>query len=99
MSTHLSLLFSGILSMALSAAPVQAHDPSEHQAESPKPDCAAMKDMDTSRMDMNDPVVKALQEKCRMAMQQDDGKHHSPDEKQPSGDDQDTPSDRHEGQH
>ena len=39
------------LLLALSA---QAHDPKEHMKEAQAPDCAAMKDMDHSKMDMKD---------------------------------------------
>lgn len=45
-----------------------AHDPAEHakDAEDAKKgaDCAAMKNMDHSKMDMNDPVMKAMMAKC-----------------------------------
>lgn len=45
-----------------------AHDPKEHEKEQREaqagPDCAAMKDMDMSKMDMNDPIMKAIHEKC-----------------------------------
>ncbi|MDM4771401.1 hypothetical protein [Solimonas sp. SE-A11] len=45
-----------------------AHDPAEHAKEAAAakagPDCASMKNMDMSKMDMNDPVAKAMHEKC-----------------------------------
>ncbi|WP_366919584.1 hypothetical protein [Hydrocarboniphaga sp.] len=45
-----------------------AHDPKEHEKEAAAakagPDCASMKDMDMSKMDMNDPVMKAMHDKC-----------------------------------
>ncbi len=45
-----------------------AHDPAEHAKESAAakagPDCASMKNMDMSKMDMSDPVAKAIHEKC-----------------------------------
>ena len=45
-----------------------AHDPSEHAKEAAAskagPDCSSMKNMDMSKMDMNDPVMKAMHEKC-----------------------------------
>ena len=49
------------LLLALSA---QAHDPKEHMKEAQAPDCAAMKDMDHSKMDMKDPVMQAMMKKC-----------------------------------
>ena len=45
-----------------------AHDPAEHAKEASAskagPDCASMKNMDMSKMAMNDPVAKAMHEKC-----------------------------------
>ncbi len=42
-----------------------AHDPKEHEKEAAAakagPDCASM---DMSKMDMNDPVMKAMHDKC-----------------------------------
>jgi len=49
------------LMMALSA---QAHNPEEHINKGQAPNCAAMKDMDHSKMDMNDPVMQAMMQKC-----------------------------------
>lgn len=55
-----------------------AHDPAEHakEAEEAKKgaDCAAMKDMDHSKMDMNDPVMKAMMTKCAAAKKPTDPK-------------------------
>lgn len=63
-----------ILSLALAAALVAfapgafAHDPAEHAKESAEakagPNCEAMKTMDHSKMDPNDPVMKAMMKKC-----------------------------------
>ena len=44
----------------------QAHDPKEHIKDAEQPDCAAMKNMDR-----NDPVMKAMMQKCRAAMHHD----------------------------
>lgn len=45
--------------------PALAHDPKEHLKEGgTAPDCAKMRDMDMSKMDMNDPVMKAMHAKC-----------------------------------
>lgn len=61
-----------ILSYALlSAAAVQAHDPKEHMKDAKSPDCAAMKKMDHSKMDMDDPVTMALMKKCMKSMDMD----------------------------
>ena len=56
------------LSIALN---VSAHDPKEHEKEAAaakaKPDCAKLKTMDMSKMDPNDPVMKAMMAKCAKA--------------------------------
>ena len=45
-----------------------AHDPAEHAKEAAEAkkgaDCTAMKDMDMSKMDPNDAVMKAMMAKC-----------------------------------
>lgn len=45
-----------------------AHDPAEHAKEAAAanagPDCAAMQNMDHSKMDMKDPVMMAMMAKC-----------------------------------
>lgn len=54
--------------LAFSVQVALAHDPAEHAKDAASanaaPDCAKMKDMDLSKMDMNDPVVQAMQKKC-----------------------------------
>lgn len=50
----------------------QAHDPEEHMKDAEKPNCAAMKDMDHSKMDMSDPVMQAMMKKCMESMHDDD---------------------------
>jgi hypothetical protein len=75
-----------VLVIALS---VQAHDPKEHRQDAEKPDCKAMKDMDHSKMDMNDPVMKAMMQKCMKDM------HHDEEEE---ASDSSTPNEDH-GKH
>ncbi len=53
--------------LPLAATAASAHDPKLHEQNAQKPDCAAMKNMDMSKMDMNDPVMKAMHEKCMPA--------------------------------
>lgn len=82
MKAHLRFFTSGtLLAATLYALPSVAHDPKEHQAQSAKPDCAAMENMDASKMDMNDPVMIALSKKCMNKMghsgQGADGKHEA----------------------
>lgn len=54
--------------LAFSVQAALAHDPAEHAKEAASanaaPDCMKMKDMDMSKMDMNDPVVQAMHKKC-----------------------------------
>jgi len=49
----------------------QAHDPKEHVGNTERPDCAAMKGMDYSKVDNSDPVMQAIMKKCM------DDDHHS----------------------
>ena len=60
--------FLSILALSLSISVAYAHDPKEHAKEAAAakagPDCAAMKDMDHSKMDPNDPITKAMMAKC-----------------------------------
>ena len=88
-----------VLTLATAAAlaiSAQAHDPSEHMKDAEKPDCAAMKDMDHSKMDMNDPVTMAMMKKCMNTSDHDDqgqsdheqGKHN--EDKAEHHDDEDT---------
>lgn len=59
--------------LAAFALPALAHDPKMHKQEGAAPaDCSKMKDMNMSKMDMNDPVMKAMREKCKAAMGHDD---------------------------
>lgn len=66
-----------ILSSALMVAPSFAHDPAEHAKMAEAPDCDAMKKMDHSKMDMNDPVMQAMMKKCSAAhAEQKEGDQH-----------------------
>ena len=59
-----------ILLMLAPLSVVNAHDPSKHAAQGEMPKCAAMSEMDHSKMDMNDPVMQAMMQKCKA------GKHN-----------------------
>lgn len=64
------------LALALSA---QAHDPNEPMKDAEPPNCSAMKDMDHSRMDRDDPVMQAMMKQCSKGMHHDhsdEGKSH-----------------------
>lgn len=80
--TFVSALAGGLVMLAAQTA--AAHDPKEHAQQNADamagPDCAAMKEMDMSKMDMNDPVMKAMHEKCMKTMHQGmamQGRDHS----------------------
>ena len=69
-----------------------AHDPSQHKEEKARlADCSQMMNMDMSQMDPNDPVMRALHEKCRGQMQR---RQHGGDnmKRMPGMDEHDTPS-------
>ena len=52
-----------LVTMSLSAL---AHDPRLHQPKDAAPvDCSSMKDLDPSKMDLRDPLMKALYDKCK----------------------------------
>ncbi|HVJ61891.1 MAG TPA: hypothetical protein VM555_04180 [Tahibacter sp.] len=73
--THRTLI--AVALAAFLAAPAYAHDPKEHEKEAAaakaRPDCAKLKTMDLSKLDPNDPVVKALKAKCEPAAHADHG--------------------------
>lgn len=70
-----TLRFFSALLLGATVQLAQAHDPAEHAkeaaAKNAAPDCAAMKRMDHSKMDPNDPVTKAMMAKCGDAMKHD----------------------------
>jgi len=71
------------IALAVSAWTVSAlaHDPSMHKEKAEKPDCAAMKNMDHSKMDADDPVMQAMMKKCMEQMHQGDHSAHDNGEK------------------
>lgn len=52
------------MSTLILAFAVEAHDTEEHMEKVDKPNCAALKDMDHAKMDMNDPVMQAMIQQC-----------------------------------
>ena len=56
----------------LSSIKVSAHDPKEHASENEAPNCQMLASMDHEKMDMNDPVMLAMQENCKGTMMMDD---------------------------
>lgn len=86
-----------VLGLALSA---QAHDPKEHMKGMEIPNCAPMKNMDHSKMDMSDPVTQAMMEKCMGDMQADESdksesQNNEPQNKEQSDDERS--GDQHSG--
>ena len=59
-------------SALLLSAAAFAHDPSEHKMEEQKPDCSAMQKMDHSKMNINDPVMQAMMQKCMKGMHEEE---------------------------
>lgn len=89
MSKRISLLASALV-IALYAVPGLTHDPDEHEAESVSPDCAAIENIDASKVDSNDPVTLAILQKCQdMVHDHDDDRvdEHDHDEHEHSEDD------------
>jgi len=69
---RLIVSFTVVVSAVALSMSAFAHDPSEHMKDGEKPDCGAMEDMDHSKMDMNDPVMQAMMEKCMKQMHHGD---------------------------
>ena len=61
---NIHVTFCFLLVSLFSIASVHAHDPSEHKTKREKPKCEAMKNMDHSKMDANDPIMMAMMKKC-----------------------------------
>ncbi|UTF61241.1 MULTISPECIES: hypothetical protein [Gilvimarinus] len=74
MNMTTSILLSTLLTTTLAA---QAHDPKEHKKDAENPDCSEMKNMDHSKMDMDDPVMKAMMKKCKKDMHHDNENNES----------------------
>lgn len=65
------------LTLAVLSSPTLAHDASMHEpGDAAAPDCSSLKTMDASKMDMNDPLMKALHEKCKNAIPRDSMQGH-----------------------
>jgi uncharacterized protein involved in copper resistance len=68
----LQLIAACSTTLVLLSQPALAHDPAEHAKEAASakaaPNCAAMQSMDRSKMDMNDPVMKAMHARCAAKM-------------------------------
>lgn len=72
----------------LAAQTVAAHDPKEHEKEAAAgnagPDCAQIKNMDMAKMDMNDPVMKAIHDRCMGPMGHERMDHTEGESKAPA---------------
>lgn len=70
--TTLFILTSGIFL----TSNVYAHAPELHKKENAeKPKCEAMKNMDHSTMDMNDPIIQAMMKQCMSSDSHNDDDH------------------------
>ena len=64
MKNHLSMALA--VTFAVLSGPTLAHDPSAHeQKDATAPDCSSVQDRDATKMDMNDPLMKALHDQCK----------------------------------
>ena len=79
--------------------PQEANTKKANPEEKPeeKPDCSAMKDMDHSKMDMNDPVMQAMMKKCMKDMHH--GKDKNESDLEHSHDDNESEDEHAEHQH
>jgi hypothetical protein len=69
------------LAAALMSMSASAHDPKEHEKEAAQSaDCSKLKGMDMSKMDMNDPVMKALHKKCEAQLHHEHDKESKQDD-------------------
>lgn len=66
-----------LISLSLLSFSVVAHDPSLHKKSNEKPNCAAIKDMDHTMMDADDPVMLAMMKRCQTeSSNQESQSHH-----------------------
>ncbi|MFT6220983.1 MAG: hypothetical protein ACJA0C_000381 [Candidatus Endobugula sp.] len=85
--TALTILTSSILL----ASNVYAHAPELHKKKNAeKPKCEAMKDMDHSTMDMNDPITQAMMKQCMAS------DHHGDNAPEEVAEHHETKTDKHE---
>ena len=75
-----------------------AHDPALHTKKAEKPKCEAMKNMDHSKMDMNDPVMMAMMKKC-MGEKSSQNIHTEDDVKNLADDSDKKEGDQHDSGH
>ena len=61
-----------VLAGLFAAGFTHAHDPSLHKEKMEKPKCEAIKNIDHSKMDENDPVMLAMMKKCKSVMDGDE---------------------------
>lgn len=64
MNTHKATLLTAMMAFLL-LSNAWAHDPKLHKPTGEKPNCEAMKDMDHTEMETDDPVMRAMMAKCR----------------------------------
>lgn len=65
-----------LISLSLLSFSAAAHDPSLHKKSDEKPNCAAMKDMDHTTMNADDPVMRAMMKRCHAASSNQEGPSH-----------------------
>ena len=72
MKQRTTICLLAFLSLLL-ATSIYAHDPAEHAKEGSQPDCSSMQGMDPAKMDMKDPVMQAMMQKCMKDMNGESG--------------------------
>jgi len=98
---HKILLPQAILPAILLAFSVQANEPSGHVHGDKEPDCCKMEEMDHSKMDMDDPAMQTMMEKCKHEMhrgesESDDSVHKHHKHHKSHGNDDEDRSSKHE---
>lgn len=64
MNTHKTIVATLLATLILSGTS-WAHDPSMHKDTAEKPNCDAIKDMDHTELETDDPVMRAMMTKCQ----------------------------------
>ncbi|MEH6445394.1 MAG: hypothetical protein V7784_15980 [Oceanospirillaceae bacterium] len=70
------------MSLTLAVTVSHAHSAAQHkQKNAEKPNCLAMKKMDHSKIDKNDPVMQAMMQQCMHTDEHEAEQHNSDDKK------------------
>ncbi|MFT5707269.1 MAG: biopolymer transport protein ExbD [Oceanospirillaceae bacterium] len=68
------------MSLTLAVNVTHAHSASQHKKEkAEKPNCLAMKKMDQSKIDKNDPIMQAMMQQCTPTNEHEAEQHNGDD--------------------